>query len=181
MEGKENLKDLHPPFIIAPNHISYLDALVIYALFPFKIINNCFFISIPQYFGTFPLSIIRKIGRIILTGTWDTAVISLQYSYQVLKSGKIMCVFPEGGRSIHGNIENPKKGIGYVAKQSGAFLLPVYIDGSEALLSRKNPGLHRAYIRACISTPVYPVGAIEDFLSKWQKKLQDYHEQKNNQ
>lgn len=178
LEGKENLDDIKPPFIIAPNHISYLDSLVIYGLFPFRIINNCFFISIPEYFGIFPLSLIRKIGRIIITGTWDTAVKSLQYSYQVLKSRKIMCVFPEGSRSLEGNIEKPKKGIGYVAKQSGAFLLPVYIDGSEALLSRKNPGVHRAIIKACIFPPIYTEGAVEDFLSKWQKKLQNYHEQK---
>lgn len=181
MEGAENLKDLNPPFIIAPNHVSYLDALVIYGLFPFKIINNCFFISIPQYFSAFPLSIIRKIGRIILTGTWDTSVISLQYSYQVLKSGKTLCVFPEGGRSIDGNIEEPKKGIGYVAKQSGASLLPVYIDGSDALLSRKNPGLHRTHIRVGIFPPILPEGDVEDFLSLWRKKLQTCHDQKNNQ
>ncbi|MGA1839319.1 MAG: AMP-binding protein [bacterium] len=180
LEGRENLKDLHPPFIIAPNHVSYLDALIIYGMFPFKIINNCFFISIPQYFAIFPLSIIRKIGRIILTGTWDTSVISLQYSYQALKSGKIMCVFPEGGRSIDGNIEEPKKGIGYVAKQSGAPLLPVYIDGSGALLSRKNPGLHKAHIRVSIVPPIYPEGAVEDFLSEWREKLQNSHDQKDN-
>lgn len=175
LAGKENLRDLEPPFIIAPNHVSFIDALVLYGLLPFRIINQSFFISIPLYFGVFPLSLIRKIGRIILTGSWDTAVRSLQYSYQVLKEKKIMCVFPEGSRSIDGNIKTPKKGIGYVAQKSNAFFVPTYIEGSNALYSRKNPGFHRARIMVHIFPPIYPEGGVDDLLHRWQALLQDFH------
>ncbi len=176
LEGRQYLGTAHPPFIIAPNHNSYIDGLVIYGLFPFTIINNCFFISLNQIFGRFPFSLVQKIGRIILTGTHDTAIASLQYSCQVLQSGKPMCVFPEGMRTVDGNIAEPKKGIGAAAKRAGADFLPVYIAGTRALLSRKNPGLHRTRITARIFPPLSTSGPVDEFLGRWQKELQDYHD-----
>ncbi|MGA1794780.1 MAG: AMP-binding protein [bacterium] len=176
LHGKEHLEALNPPFVIAPNHASLIDSLVIYGLFPFGIINRCFFVSIPLYFGIFPLSLLRRIGRVILTGTWDTAVRSLQYAYQVLRTGGIMCVFPEGARSIDGTIQKPKRGMGNVAKKAGAPFLPVYIDGSMALLSRKNPGFRRACLNAHILPPLFPEGPVDDFLDRWQKELQCRHD-----
>lgn len=176
VEGKENMEMLPFPYIIAPNHVSFIDGLLIGTLFPFKIINQCYFVSIPKYFSTFPLSLIRKPFRVILTGTQDTAVRSLQYFYQALASKKIMCVFPEGGRSISGNIEGPKRGIGYVAKYTNAPLVPVYIQGSKALYSRENPGFHKTTITVKIFPPIFSEGPVEDFLSSWQKVLQNYHD-----
>ncbi|MGA1874634.1 MAG: AMP-binding protein [bacterium] len=178
LQGKEHMINLEPPFILAPNHRSLLDGLVIYGLLPFRIIQKCFFLSLPEYFDTFPLSPIRKVGRIILTGTQDTALKSLQYSYQVLASERVLCAFPEGGRSLEGTIEQPKRGIGYVAKQSGAPLVPLFIGGTEALYSRKNPGFHRTSITVKVFPPIYPDGDIEHFLSQWRRVLHNSMGQK---
>lgn len=179
LQGLEQLRNAPPPFIIAPNHNSYIDGIVIYALLPFSIINRCFFVSLVQVFGRLPLSLAQKIGRIILTGTHDTAIRSLQYSHQILGHGGIMCVFPEGQRSVDGAVAQPKKGIGYAAQSSGAALLPVCIEGTQALLSRKNPGLHRANITVTILPPIAPEGGLEDFLGAWKKQVQDYYDKKN--
>ncbi|MBN1930425.1 MAG: AMP-binding protein [Desulfobacterales bacterium] len=177
LEGKKYLYDTPKPFIIAPNHNSLIDGLIIYGLFPFQIINRCFFLSLPMYFETFPLSLVQKIGRIILTGTQDTALKSLQYSYQVLSQKEIICVFPEGQRSVDGSIADPKKGIGYVAQLSQAPLIPVYISGTQALYSRKNPGFHKARIKAYIFPSIKTKANMEKFLHCWRKKMQDCHEQ----
>jgi long-chain acyl-CoA synthetase len=179
LEGVEHLRNTTPPFIIAPNHNSYIDGIVIYALLPFSILNRCFFVSLVQMFGRLPLSLAQKIGRIILTGTHDTAIRSLQYSYQILKAGGIMCVFPEGMRSVDGAVAQPKKGIGYAAQSSGAALLPVCIEGTQALLSRKNPGLHCTKITVTILPPIAPEGGLDDFLGTWRRTVQDYHDKKN--
>jgi 1-acyl-sn-glycerol-3-phosphate acyltransferase len=177
LKDKENVINLEPPFILAPNHRSLIDGLVIYGLLPFRIIQKCFILSLPEYFDTFPLSLIRKIGRIILTGTQDTAIKSLQYSYQVLASEGVLCAFPEGGRSLDETIKQPKRGIGYVAKQSGAPLVPLFIEGTQALYSRKNPGFHRTSIAVKVFPPIYPDGDIEHVLSRWRRVLQDFMEQ----
>jgi long-chain acyl-CoA synthetase len=176
LEGAEFLRTVQPPYIIAPNHNSYIDGVVIYGMFPFEIIDRCYFVALVQMFGRLPLSILQEIGRIILTGSHDTAVRSMQYSYQVLSAGGVMCVFPEGQRSVDGNVAPAKKGIGLVAQRSGAALLPVCIEGTQALLSRKNPGLHRARITVTILPPIAPQG---DFLDAWSTAVQQYHDRKN--
>ena len=152
---------------------------MIYALLPFNILNNCYFVSLVQMFGRFPLSLSQKIGRIILTGSHDTAIRSMQYAYQILQAGGMMCVFPEGQRSVDGTIAAAQKGHRPGAQRSGASLLPVCIEGTQALLSRKNPGLHRARITVTILPPIAPEGGLDDFLGAWKKEVQDYYDRKN--
>jgi 1-acyl-sn-glycerol-3-phosphate acyltransferase len=103
----------------------------------------------------------------------------MQYAYQILQAGGVMCVFPEGQRSVDGTIAEPKKGIGLVAQRSSASLLPVCIEGTQALFSRKNPGLHRARITVTMLPPIAPEGGLEDFLGAWKKAVQDYYDRKN--
>lgn len=173
LEGKEHLKDLKGPIIIAPNHKSLIDGFLIYGTLPFKVINNCFFMSIPKYFDRMPLVLVRKIFRVILTGTSSTSVSSLQYSYQVLKDRKrIMCVFPEGERSIDLHVKRPKRGIGHVAKLSKAGILPVFIGGSEEVLSRSYSGLRRAKLSVKILPVVKTDGDVDQFLSKWCQQIE---------
>ena len=90
-----------------------------------------------------------------------------------------LSVLPEGGRSLDGNIKQPKRGVGVIAKESEAFLVPIYISGSQALYSRKSPGFHRSAIKMNVLYPLYPQGTGEDFLLAWQKELQEYHERKD--
>lgn len=175
VEGKEVLKDLPPPFIIAPNHRSFIDGLIIYSFFPFRTINQCFVLGLPQFFEKFPFSLIQRVGRVVLTGTQNTSVLSLQYAHEILRSGNPMCVFPEGKRSLDIDVEQPKRGIGHVANITGAAFLPVYLSGTEKLFSRKAPGFHFAKLEMHILQPIYPNrsnGDVSAFMKKWQDVLQ---------
>lgn len=175
LTGKENLLGLKSPFIIAPNHNSFVDGFVMYAMLPFGIISNSFFISLPKYFDSFPISLFRKIFRVVLTGTHDTTIDSLKISYAMLKKGMILCVFPEGKRSLNGVVDKAKKGIGHVAELTMSPIIPVYISGTEKLYSRKNPGLHMSCIKIHIFEQI-KIKKDHDILLKWQETLSDYGE-----
>ena len=47
-----------------------------------------------------------------------------------LKNDKMVCIFPEGQRTIDGNIKEFKKGVGILAKELNIPLVPVLITGS---------------------------------------------------
>ncbi|EKD28451.1 MAG: hypothetical protein ACD_79C00296G0008 [uncultured bacterium] len=172
--GMENISKLNPPFIIAPNHNSLIDGFIIYAVLPFSLINECFFISIPKYFRDSRLKHIRKIARIILTGTSDTSLSSLQYSYSVLKAGKVLCVFPEGQRSLSEIIEDPKKGFGIIAAMSKAPILPVYIEGTIKLFSRINPGYNKTRIKIHVLNPMNAIGDFQQILDNWKLSMKNF-------
>ncbi len=146
-----------------------------YAMLPFGIISNSFFISLPKYFDSFPISLFRKIFRVVLTGTHDTTIDSLKISYAMLKKGMILCVFPEGKRSLNGVVDKAKKGIGHVAELTMSPIIPVYISGTEKLYSRKNPGLHMSCIKIHIFEQI-KIKKDHDILLKWQETLSDYGE-----
>ena len=81
---------------------------------------------------------------------------ALRSAYLVLKRGKGLCFFPEGLRSTTGKIGNFKKGFGILAKETGAKLVPVAIEGAyEAWPSTaKYPRFHK--IRVRFGKPLLP-------------------------
>jgi len=54
----------------------------------------------------------------------------MQASSYVLKNDKMVCIFPEAQRTIDGNVQEFKKGVGILAKELNIPLVPVLITGS---------------------------------------------------
>ena len=55
---------------------------------------------------------------------------SLKYSLKLLKDGKIFALFIEGSRSTTGEMQEPKKGVGFIVSKSKAPVVPTYIYGT---------------------------------------------------
>jgi long-chain acyl-CoA synthetase len=74
---------------------------------------------------------------------------ALRSCFLVLQHGKGLCFFPEGLRSSTGEIGKFKKGFGILAKETGAKLVPVAIEGAhEAWASTvKYPKCHPIRVR----------------------------------
>jgi 1-acyl-sn-glycerol-3-phosphate acyltransferase len=136
-------------FILATNHVSYLDPLVIgvalrrqatyiakRGLFrvPFiGIIVKCFSISVdrdkPQ-----PSTIKEAVSR--------------------LKEGEAIVVFPEGGRSSHGILLDAKRGVGMIAAMSAAPVVPALIEGTDSALPAGAKFIRPAKIRVMFGNPL---------------------------
>jgi 1-acyl-sn-glycerol-3-phosphate acyltransferase len=55
---------------------------------------------------------------------------SLKNSLKILKDGKLFSLFIEGSRSKTGEMQEPKKGVGFIVARSGAPVIPTYIYGT---------------------------------------------------
>ena len=73
---------------------------------------------------------IIKYIRVIPIDQRTHLVEAMQASSYVLKNGKIVCIFPEGERTIDGKVKEFKKGVGILAKELNVPLVPVFITGS---------------------------------------------------
>jgi len=71
-----------------------------------------------------------KIGRIIPLDFSSHFLEALRSSFYILRNGKSLCLFPEGLRTLDGKIIEFKKGFGILAKESGATLVPAFIEGA---------------------------------------------------
>jgi long-chain acyl-CoA synthetase len=133
-EGVENLPK-KGAYIIYANHTSFLDGPAIGACLPRKpVFQPFYFVFGPYFFRPFIKSrVLRnlvKMGRFIPHDFSTHFLEALRSSYFVLDHGKGLCFFPEGLRSSTGKVGKFKKGFGVLAKETGAELVPVAIEGT---------------------------------------------------
>jgi long-chain acyl-CoA synthetase len=133
--GKKELP-LRENFILCPNHSSFMDGFVIAASVPVNLKRKMFFLGFRDYFKVPIIRNIIKLIRIIPIDSATHLIDAMQACAYVLNNGKSMCIFPEGARTIDGEIKEFKKGIGILAKELNVRLVPVYIKGTYGAWSR---------------------------------------------
>ncbi len=123
-------------FIIAPNHTSYLDGFIVVLSLPFSCFRNMYLLGISDFFTGFLKGRFARIAHVIPIDSSAYLNRALQTSAYVLRKGKTLCVFPEGGRSSDGNLLEFKKGVGILAVEMGVPVVPAYISGAFEALPR---------------------------------------------
>jgi 1-acyl-sn-glycerol-3-phosphate acyltransferase len=115
----------HGPAIIAPNHFSFFDHFFIAVYLRRKVQ----FMAKSQLFKR-PLQFIFSHGGVfpILRGRRDEE--AFKTAHAVLARGGLVVMYAEGGRSRTQDLGEPKPGIGRLALESGAPVIPAAIAGS---------------------------------------------------
>ena len=122
--------------IIAPNHTSYLDGFVVVLSLPFGRFRNLYSLGISDFFTGFLKSTFARIAHVIPIDSSSYLNRALQTSAYVLRHGRSLCVFPEGGRSPDGKLMEFRKGVGILAVEMGVPVIPAYIRGAFEALPR---------------------------------------------
>lgn len=131
--------------LIAANHASYLDIPLLGCglgrrawylgrndLFPIPVLNG-----ILRALGWIPV----KLGRL------DREAFGK--AIDLIRSGKVVVIFPEGGRSQDGHLRQPKAGIGVIVSQTGCSVVPAYLKGTFDVLppGARWPRLRKVTVR----------------------------------
>lgn len=127
--GKANLPR-DEAFILCANHASFLDGPLIGIAFPRKLKTKLFLLGW-RYFLEAP--IIRRLIKVFHAVPVDDStqlIEAMQVSAYLLRHNKILCLFPEGMRSVDGKIQRFKKGVGILARELNVKLVPAFIKGS---------------------------------------------------
>jgi len=121
------------PVIIAPNHFSFLDHFFVAAFLRRKV----HFMAKSQLFGWHTQFIFRHGGVFpVRRGARDEEAFTTART--VLARGNTMVMYCEGGRSRTGGLsDSAKPGIGRIALQTGATIVPVAIYGSQKVRNWK--------------------------------------------
>lgn len=151
--GKEHIPD-KCPFIIAPNHVSFLDGFVIASSVPYMTFKELYFLGFQKYFTGRFRSWFAKISHVIPIDPETYLSKALQMSAYVLKNKKALCIFPEGGRSFDGNLMEFKKGIGVFAVEMGIPVVPTFIKGTFEALPRGAKFIRLSKIKVVFGHPL---------------------------
>ncbi len=80
---------------------------------------------------------------------------ALKALIRVLKSGNGALVFPEGSRTLDGNLQPAEPGLGLVIAKTLAPVVPMRIFGAHEALPRGRGGLHFVPITIVIGEPIF--------------------------
>jgi 1-acyl-sn-glycerol-3-phosphate acyltransferase len=154
-EGMEHV----PPsgaFIVAANHNSHVDTAALLVLLG-KGNRPIHPVAAKDYF--FRTRLLGWASRTFLGAIpFDRrshGVESLGLAVELLRRNHSLIFFPEGGRSSDGKLRPFKGGIGVLALESGAPVLPVYVHGGFQALPKGRFLLRRHPIRVRIAPPIF--------------------------
>jgi 1-acyl-sn-glycerol-3-phosphate acyltransferase len=83
-----------------------------------------------QLFGPPVLTGILKHGGVFPVRRGQRDEEAMKTAFTLLAQGEMVLIYAEGGRSRSGELGEPKRGIGRIALESGAPVVPVAIKGS---------------------------------------------------
>ncbi len=120
-------------YVIASNHASYMDTPVVLANIPvqFRFLAKRGLFKIP-FLGTH----LARAGHIPVPREDPRASVkTMALAAQIIRErGISMLIFPEGGRSRHGELRPFKEGAAYIGIKAGVPIVPVALIGTRAVL-----------------------------------------------
>ena len=156
IEGLHNIPE-SGPVIVASNHLSFADSMVIPIVVPRKVV----FLAKEDYFtgtgvkGALVRGWFEGIGMVpVDRDDTRSALASLDIALDVLGRGEAFGIYPEGARSRDGRLYRGRTGVAHLALTSGAPVVPVGLIGTERLqpVGATVPRLARVTIR--FGTPI---------------------------
>jgi 1-acyl-sn-glycerol-3-phosphate acyltransferase len=158
IEGLAHLPE-SGPVIVASNHLSFADSMVIPIVSPRKVV----FLAKEDYFtgtgvkGALMRGWFEGIGMVpVDRDDTKAALASLDIALEVLGRGEAFGIYPEGTRSLDGRLYRGRTGVAHLALTSGAPIVPVGLVGTEKLqpVGAKVPRLAHVSIR--FGAPIRP-------------------------
>jgi glycerol-3-phosphate dehydrogenase (NAD(P)+) len=127
-QGREHAK-MKGGLVVASNHRSFLDPFVIGALLPWR--RQIQFVAKVELFEKrWQGWVLNRLGAFpIRRGQSDET--AMQTAALAVERGGTVVIFPEGTRIRQGSLARPKRGVGRLALETGAPVLPVAVIGTE--------------------------------------------------
>lgn len=174
---------LQGPAVIAANHNSHLDTLVLLALFPIRMVHRVHPVAAADYFmanrwiAWLSLHIIGiiPIERFSEKNNRDHI---FDLCHHVLKAGDILLIFPEGSRGEPETMSELKKGIYHlVKKHPQCGVTPVVMRGLGRSLPKGTAMLVPFNCDVVIGDPIYNFSHADQFIDIMQERYQTLAEE----
>jgi 1-acyl-sn-glycerol-3-phosphate acyltransferase len=141
--GREHIPQ-EGPVILAANHRSFLDPFVIGCL----VRRPVYFVAKQELFRKpWQAWLLNSLGAFpIDRGNADQDAMAT--ARHILERGDVVVIFPEGTRVRPGGLGQPKRGVGRLALETGAPVVPIAVIGTEAVRRGWRIRPHKVRLRA---------------------------------
>ncbi len=99
---------------------------------------------------------LRYVGAVAIRRDGGGARDTLRVSSELLGSGQVVLIFPEGTRSQDGGLQRFRRGVGMIARATGCPVVPVSIEGAHSLWAKGRciPRIFGGPVRVTFGEPV---------------------------
>jgi long-chain acyl-CoA synthetase len=145
------------PFVLTPNHVSYLDSFVLAAVLDFNLLYETYWAGWSGVAFGPVFRVLRRLCHVVPIDPDKAAASSLAFGAAVLRSNHNMVWYPEGTHSKTGELGPLKQGTGMLLHRYPVPVVPVHIEGTRDALPPgrwvPRPGKH---IQIIFGEPVDP-------------------------
>jgi len=131
VSGSENIP-LSDGFILASNHVSFLDAVSLGVASPRRL---SFMAQHDLFFNPLFSWLISNLGAFaVRQGAPDLA--AFKEAMRRINNGAALVIFPEGRRVPKGETALPQAGVGFLAQKLNVPVIPAFIKGTDVALPK---------------------------------------------
>ncbi len=177
---RDNLP-VRKPAIIAPNHNSHLDTLVLMSLFPLFRLHHVRPVAAADFFlanrvlAWLSLNIIGiiPIDRLRADPNSDP----LAKMSAVLEKGETLLIFPEGSRGQPEQLGRFKSGVARLVQRHPTVpIIPVYTYGLGKAMPRNDILIVPFFADVVVGEPIYWCGSVEATMAAYEAAMRDLRE-----
>jgi len=154
--GEENLKSIKRPYLVCPNHQSFLDPFVLSSTYSYETLNNSFVVGASMFFQSGFMQFVARMMNVVAIDPDTQLLKAIKASATGLKHGKILNIFPEGERGFDGELHEFKKGAAILATELDLPIVPVALDGFYKVWGRSSGKINLSKVKIRYGKPFYP-------------------------
>ena len=157
-------------FIVAVNHCSNLDPLVVGAAFPKQL---RYLAKVELFEGSRLFAwLLKKLGAIpVSRRSSQSAGGALKAFLQLIEDKQNVLLFPEGARSLDGNLQPLEGGVALLAMKTKVPVVPVFISGTFEAMPVGSSHIGWNKVRVDFCEPIYPEEMQEELSTKEKRQL----------
>jgi long-chain acyl-CoA synthetase len=150
------------PALIAPNHASYLDPLVVAAALPWQRLRRTYWAGWVGVMHTTPFRrLLSRAAQVFPVDPDRDLAAAVRTARELLAQGYDVVWFPEGRRSPTGELQELAPGVGVLVHGIAAAVVPVAIAGSFDAWPVHRPWPRPARVRVAFGEPLDGAGALQ--------------------
>jgi long-chain acyl-CoA synthetase len=129
-EGLEHVPR-HGPYLMTPNHESYLDPLALCAVLPWAQLRELYWAGWAGLLFRGPFTrLFSRLFQVLPVDPERGLTSTLALGRTVLERGRPLVWFPEGGRSTDGRLQAFLPGVALLLERTGVQAVPVWVEGT---------------------------------------------------
>lgn len=169
-EGKRFKGKLKGGAVLAANHTTFSDPFVVGSSFWYRKMN---FFTADVVMATKTREKLLKAAGAIKVNRNIADIEAVRTAVQVLKKGRLLLIFPEGGVQAVGNVQAIKSGAALMAIQAGVPIIPLYICYTARWYQRRQVVVGEPVDPKLLCTRKFPTTAdIQNITDKLYQEMQ---------